>query len=62
MGGDDVSANVRARLYWNATIPELSAAQQQLADEVHALLGNKRLSASQSAQLEREYFPIRRPV
>jgi hypothetical protein len=60
MSGYDVSANVRARLYWNPTIPELPAAHRQLADEIHALLDNKRLSAPQAAQLEREYFPVRR--
>ena len=62
MIGYDVNANVRARLYWNPTIPELSPAHQELADEILALLHNNRLSAPQTAQLEREYFPIRRPA
>jgi hypothetical protein len=62
MSSYDVNANVRARLYWNSTIPELSAAHQELANEILALLHNQRLSASQMAQLEREYFPVRRPA
>ena len=59
--GSDIDGNVRARLYWNPKIPELGAGEQALANEIHALLDNSRLSASQAAQLEREYFPPRRP-
>jgi hypothetical protein len=62
MSSHDVNANIRARLYWNSTIPALSAAHQELANEILALLHNERLSASQMAQLEREYFPVRRPA
>ena len=54
-----VDSNVRARLYWNPTIPELPADQESLADEIHELLSNSKLSAQQTAQLEREYFPPR---
>jgi hypothetical protein len=59
MSGSDVDANVRARLYWNPKVPDVPAGQEALADEIHALLGNSRLSAQQAAQLEREYFPPR---
>jgi len=59
--GVTIDLNVRARLYWNPKIPELPAGHQALASEIHALLDNSRLSASQTAQLEREYFPLRRP-
>jgi hypothetical protein len=59
VSGWNVDANVRARLYWNPKIPELPAGQEALATEIHALLGDSRLSASQAAQLEREYFPPR---
>ena len=55
----EVDSNVRARLYWNPKIPKLMVGEQELANEIHALLGNARLSASQAAQLEREYFPPR---
>jgi hypothetical protein len=54
-----VDSNVRARLYWNPTTPELPADQESLADKIYALLGDSRLSAQQAAQLEREYFPPR---
>ena len=57
--GSIVDSNVRARLYWNPTTPELPAGQESLADEIYALLGDSRLSAQQQAQLEREYFPVR---
>jgi hypothetical protein len=57
--GPDIDSHVRARLYWNPKIPELMAGEQALANEIHALLSNPRLSASQTAQLEREYFPRR---
>jgi hypothetical protein len=60
LGFNDINANVRARLYWNPRIPELPAGQQALANEIYGLLGDSRLSASQTAQLEREYFPSRR--
>ena len=59
MSGSDVDANVRARLYWNPKVPDVPAGQEALADEIHELLGNSRLSAQQAAQLEREYFPPR---
>ena len=59
MSGSDVDANVRARLYWNPKVPDVPAGQEALADEIHALLGNSRLSAQQAADLEREYFPVR---
>ena len=61
MSGLDITDNVRARLYWNPKIPELPAGHEALANEIHALLDNAKLSASQAAQLEREYFPLRRP-
>jgi hypothetical protein len=56
LGFNEIDANVRARLYWNATVPELSAGHEALANEIHALLSDTRLSAPQAAQLEREYF------
>jgi hypothetical protein len=59
MSGSDIDANVRARLYWNPKVPELPAGREALANEIHALLDNSRLSASQAAQLEREFFPPR---
>ena len=59
--GSVIDANVRARLYWNPKVPELSAGHEALANEIHALLDDSKLSASQAAQLEREYFPPRRP-
>lgn len=58
--GGSIDSNVRARLYWNPKIPEIPAGHEALASEIHALLDNSRLSASQAAQLEREYFPPRR--
>lgn len=61
MTGSDINANVRARLYWNSKVPELPAGREALANEIHALLDNSKLSASQVAQLEREYFPPRLP-
>ena len=57
--GSDVDSNIRARLYWNPKIPDPPMGQETLADEIYALLENSRLSASQAAQLEREYFPPR---
>jgi hypothetical protein len=60
LGFSEVDNNVRARLYWNPKIPELSVGHEALANEIHALLADSRLSASQAAQLEREYFPPRR--
>ena len=59
MAGTDIDSNVRARLYWNPKVQDLAAGQAALADEIHALLDNSRLSAAQTAQLEREYFPPR---
>ena len=59
MSGSDIDSNVRARLYWNPKVPDVPAGQEALADEIHELLGNSRLSAQQAAQLEREYFPPR---
>jgi len=59
--GPDIDANVRARLYWNPKIPELTAGEQALANVIHELLDDSRLSSAQAAQLEREYFPPRRP-
>jgi hypothetical protein len=55
----EVDANVKARLYWNPKVPTLPLGHEGLADEVHALLNDPRLSAPQAAQLEREYFPPR---
>jgi hypothetical protein len=57
--GSEVNANVKARLYWNPKVPPLAIGHEALADEVHTLLNDSRLSASQAAQLEREYFPTR---
>jgi hypothetical protein len=57
--GSEIDANVRARLYWNSKIPELRVGHEALANDIHALLNDTRLSASQAAQLEREYFPPR---
>ena len=62
MRGDDINMNVRARLYWNPRIQALEAGHEALANEIHALLDNSKLSASQAATLEREYFPHRRPL
>jgi hypothetical protein len=59
MTGDEISANVRARLYWNPKVPQLAAGHEALANEICALLHNASLSSSQAAQLEREYFPPR---
>ena len=59
MGGADVDSYVRARLYWNPKIPDLPSSREELADEIHALLDNPRLSAPQAAELERGYFPPR---
>jgi hypothetical protein len=58
--GSNIDTYVRARLYWIPKIPELPAGHAALANEIHVLLGDSRLSASQQAQLEREYFPPRR--
>ena len=55
----EVDANVNARLYWNPKVPTLAMGHEALADEVHMLLNDPRLSAPQAAQLEREYFPLR---
>ncbi len=60
MSGSDIDSNVRARLYWNPRVPDVPVGKEGLADEIHALLDNSRLSAAQAAQLEREYFPVRR--
>ena len=54
-----VDANVRARLYWSSTIPPIAIDHEALADEIHTLLNDPRLSAPQAAQLELEYFPPR---
>ncbi len=59
MAGTDIDSNVRARLYWNPKVQDLPVGQGALADEIHALLDDSRLSAAQAAQLEREYFPPR---
>ena len=42
-------------------VQALEAGHEALANEIHALLDNSKLSASQAAQLEREYFPHRLP-
>jgi hypothetical protein len=57
--GSEVDANVKARLYWNPKVPALAVGHEALANEVHTLLSDPRLSAPQAAQLEREYFPPR---
>jgi hypothetical protein len=57
--GSEIDAHVRARLYWNPKIPELTAGHEALANEIHALLNDSRLSAPQAAQLEHEFFPPR---
>ena len=59
MSGSEVDSNVRARLYWDSKVPDVPVGQEGLADEIHALLDNSRLSAQQAADLEREYFPAR---
>ena len=59
LGFTEIDNNVRARLYWNPKIPELSAGHEALANEILALLADSRLSALQAADLEREYFPPR---
>lgn len=61
-GGSEIDANVRARLYWNPKVPELTPGHEALANEIHALLNDSRLSAPQAAQLENEYFPPRAGV
>jgi hypothetical protein len=60
MSGSDIDSNVRARLYWNPKVPDVPVGKEGLADEIHALLDDSRLSAPQAADLEREYFPPRR--
>jgi hypothetical protein len=60
--GSEIDANVRARLYWNPKVPQLGAGHEALANQIHALLNDSRLSAPQAAQLEREYFPPRGPL
>jgi hypothetical protein len=57
--GSEVDANVRARLYWSPKVPVLAPGHQALANEIHELLNDPRLSAPQAAQLERAYFPPR---
>ncbi len=57
--GSEVDSNVRARLYWNPKVPDVPVGTEGLADEIHALLDNSRLSPQQAADLEREYFPPR---
>jgi len=57
--GSEIDSNVRARLYWNPKVPDVPVGKEGLADEIHALLDNSRLSAQQAADLEREYFPPR---
>jgi hypothetical protein len=57
--GSEIDARVRAQLYWNPKIPELTPGHEALANEIHALLNDSRLSAPQAAQLEHEYFPPR---
>jgi len=57
--GSEIDAHVRARLYWNPKIPELTPGHEALANEIHALLNDSRLSAPQAAQLEQEFFPPR---
>ena len=57
--GSEVDANVRARLYWNPKVPTLAVGHEALANEIHTLLSDVRLSAQQAAQLERAYFPRR---
>jgi hypothetical protein len=60
LSGSEVDANVRARLYWSPKVPVLAAGHKALANEIHELLNDPRLSAPQAAQLEHEYFPLRR--
>ena len=57
--GSEIDSNVRARLYWHPKVPDAPVGSEGLADEIHALLDNSRLSAQQAADLEREYFPPR---
>lgn len=57
--GSEVDANVKARLYWNPKVPTPAVGHEALANEIHTLLNDPRLSAPQAAQLEREYFPLR---
>jgi hypothetical protein len=59
MSGSDIDSHVRARLYWNPKVPDVPVGKEGLADEIHALLDDSRLSAPQAADLEREYFPPR---
>jgi len=58
-GSFEVDANVRARLYWSSKVPTVAMRHEALADAVHTLLNDRRLSASQAAQLEHAYFPPR---
>jgi hypothetical protein len=55
MGGTEIDANVRARLRAKPS-SELPPGQQALADEIHSLLDDLRLSAHQAAWIERAFF------
>jgi hypothetical protein len=59
LGFNEIDAYVRARLYWNPKLPQLSAQHEALADEIVAVLSDSRLSSLQILELEREYFPLR---
>jgi hypothetical protein len=52
--GEGVRANVRARLRWNPNPPHAPKGQEGLSDEIHELLDDKRLTPSQSVDLERD--------
>jgi hypothetical protein len=54
--GAQIDASVRARLYWKPEVP-LAAGEAALANDIHELLADWRLSQPQAAQLEHEYFP-----
>lgn len=51
-----IEGYVRDRLRWRPSANTLPPAQGELADEILALLEEPRLSAQQTAQLQREFF------
>jgi hypothetical protein len=52
--GEGVRATVKARLMFYPNPPDAPKGQEGLADEIHSLLDDRRLTPSQSAALERD--------